>query len=146
MKALVDTNIIVRSVQRSHPHMRLARTALRKLYEQGYELCVTQQNVVEFWNACTRPTNVNGLGHSIAEADRLTSHIETLFTLLPDSLEAFHVWRQLVVLHEVRGVKVHDTRLVAVMQVYGVTHLLTFNEQDFKRFEKVITINPASLV
>ena len=36
--------------------------------------------------------------------------------------------------HEVRGVKVHDAKLVASMNVYGVTHLLTTNGEDFARY------------
>jgi hypothetical protein len=36
------------------------------------------------------------------------------------------------------GKQVHDTRLVAVCQVHGLTHVLTFNIQHFAR--------PASLV
>lgn len=35
------------------------------------------------------------------------------------------------------GKQVHDTRLVAVCHVYGISHLLTFNVQDFLRFQSV---------
>jgi predicted nucleic acid-binding protein len=31
------------------------------------------------------------------------------------------------------GVQVHDARIVAVMNVHGVTHLLTLNGGDFSR-------------
>ena len=33
------------------------------------------------------------------------------------------------------GKQVHDTRIVAVMLTYNVTHLLTFNVPDFLRFQ-----------
>jgi len=145
MKVLIDTNILVRSVQRSHALMRPARNALRFLYQQGNELCVTPQNISEFWNVCTRPREVNGLEHSIGEADRLTSRIELFFTVLPDSIEAFKAWRRLVVVNEVRGAKVHDARLVAIMEMHGVEHLPTFNTSDFKRFESITTLHPTSL-
>jgi predicted nucleic acid-binding protein len=125
--------------------MRTARNALRTLYQQGNELCVTPQNIAEFWNVCTRPVDVNGLGNSIAETDRLTSRIEMFFTVLPDSIEAFRAWRRLIVANEVKGAKVHDARLVAIMQVHRLNHLLTFNTADFKRFENVTTLHPASL-
>ena len=36
--------------------------------------------------------------------------------------------------HSVRGAKVHDTRLVAAMNVHSVRSLLTFNSDDFVRF------------
>jgi predicted nucleic acid-binding protein len=65
MPVLVDTKILVRAVQRNHPLMRTARQALRSLVQDGEELCVTNQNIAEFWNVCTRPADANGLGNPI---------------------------------------------------------------------------------
>ena len=48
----------------------------------------------------------------------------------------------MLVHHAVLGVQVHDARLVAVMNVYGVQSLLTFNADDFKRFPQIVVINP----
>jgi predicted nucleic acid-binding protein len=41
--------------------------------------------------------------------------------------------------------KVHDTKLVAVMNVHGVRKILTFNTADFTRYE-IETLHPASLL
>ena len=46
MRILVDTNILIRSVERRHPLMHVARQALRALVQQENELCVAPQNVV----------------------------------------------------------------------------------------------------
>src|ERR1039457_680365 len=105
MRILVDTNVLVRSVERAHPFMRIARDSLRHLYEEAHELCVTPQNVSEFWNVCTRPLKMNGLGNGISATDRLAARIESFFTILPDSIETFRRWRELVVAHEVKGAK-----------------------------------------
>lgn len=48
--------------------------------------------------------------------------------------------------HNVKGVQVHDTMLAAVMNVYGITHLLTFNKPDFKRFGSFAVVSPADVV
>ena len=40
------------------------------------------------------------------------------------------------------GRRVHDTRLVAVMKVHKVTHLLTFNTEDFKRYDGITIVDP----
>ena len=145
MPVLVDTNILVRAVERRHPLMRTARRALLALVRNGEELCVTPQNIAEFWNVCTRPVNLNGLGNSITATDKLASRIETFFTVLPDSMEAFRIWRRLIVEHEVRGAKVHDARLAAIMQAHGIKKLLTFNTGDFKRFSHVVAVHPVEL-
>jgi hypothetical protein len=46
----------------------------------------------------------------------------------------YHEWRRLVLAHSVSGVQVHDARRAAAMSVHGVTHLLTLNPEDFKRY------------
>jgi hypothetical protein len=81
------------------------------------------------------------LGNSITATDKLTSRIETFFTVLPDSMDAFRIWRRLVVEHEVRGAKVHDARLAAIMQAHGIQQILTFNTGDFKRFSHVVPVH-----
>jgi len=143
VRILVDTNVLVRSVERGHPSMRTARDSLRRLYEEGHELCVTPQNIAEFWNVCTRPVKVNGLGNGIPATDRLASRIEGMFSILPDSLDSFRRWRDLVVSHQVKGAKVHDTRLVAAMLVHRVDAILTFNLSDFVRFKEIKVLDPA---
>lgn len=100
--------MLVRSVARAHPLLRVARNALKVLYGADNELIVTPQIVAEFWNVCTPPTKVNGLGNSIRKTDRLTSTLEDLFTVLPESIEVFREWRKLGVEQAVRGAKVHD--------------------------------------
>ena len=51
----------------------------------------------------------------------------------------------LVTLYGVSGKKTHDTKLVAAMIVHGVTHVLTYNVDDFTRFSEISTIHPDSL-
>ena len=143
MPVLVDTNVLVRAVERNHPLMRIARQALRSLVQKGEVLCVASQNIAEFWNVCTRPSTLNGLGNSIATTDRLASRIETFFTILPDSMDAFRLWRRLIVEHEVKGAKVHDARLAAIMQAHGVKEILTFNGADFRRYNDIVVLDPS---
>lgn len=59
--------------------------------------------------------------------------------------EADPEWRRLVVQHNVPGVKVHDARLVAAMNVHNVPRILTFNAGDFLRYG-IEVIEPQSLV
>ncbi|WP_242541132.1 hypothetical protein [Phormidium pseudopriestleyi] len=42
----------------------------------------------------------------------------------------------------VRGVNLHDARLVAGMVVHGLTHILTFNTRDFARYGEVTAVHP----
>ena len=47
--------------------------------------------------------------------------------------------------HSVLGKQAHDTRLVALMEAHGLTHLLTFNAGDFARFPGVTCVEPADI-
>ncbi len=73
-------------------------------------------------------------------------HIEKLLTLLPDVPAIYNVWKQIVTTYKVKGVRVHDARLVAIMSVYAVESILMFNTADFGRFTSVRAIHPSSLV
>jgi predicted nucleic acid-binding protein len=86
-----------------------------------------------------------GYGLSIADADRRLRIIERLFLVLPDRPAAHQAWRRLIVAHAVQGVQVHDARLVAIMQVNGITHILTLNGSDFTRYLGIVPIAPTSL-
>lgn len=146
MKILVDTNVLVRSIQKQHPACAIARKALISLYRSEHDLYLTPQNIAEFWNVCTRPMDVNGLGLSIEITDRYANQLEQLFAILPDATEVFRTWRKIVVDHRVMGVKVHDARLVAMMKTYEIQTIVTFNVADFTRFTEIAAVHPQQLV
>jgi len=39
----------------------------------------------------------------------------------------------------------HDARLVAAMLAHGVTHILTFNDTDFRRYAGITPVVPAAI-
>ncbi len=86
------------------------------------------------------------MGLSIDETDRIARVIERDFELLPDSRDVHDRWRDLLLVHEVKGVQVHDARLAASMYVYGITELLTINVRDFQRFPQLRAVHPSELV
>jgi predicted nucleic acid-binding protein len=144
VKILVDTNVLVRSVERKHPSSQIARTAVRRLYSQSHELFVATQNIAEFWNVCTRPAATNGLGNSIEATSRLATRLESFFAILPESMDTFRQWRGLVFAHGVKGANVHDARLAATVLAYRLDAILTFNAADFARFP-IPVLDPAQV-
>src|SRR5260370_4581533 len=82
---LVDTNILLRITRRSDPQHKVVDTALARLAGQGSRLHYTHQNIAELWNAMTRPVARNGLGLTVAEAEREVRAIESGMRLLPYS-------------------------------------------------------------
>src|SRR5271156_4498689 len=146
MRVLVDTNILLRSVQPNHPLCSQATRAVSKLIRQKDTVFFCALNIAEFWNVATRPADRNGLGLSPEEVLQEVGNIEKLLTFLPDIPAIYGVWKQIVAAHKVQGVKVYDARLVAIMSVYEVQRLLTFNADDFERFSKIRAIHPSFLL
>lgn len=147
MPYLIDTNIFVRIAHKNDPDRAIALDAVNHLEVSGEDLCYTTQILAEFWNVCTRPaTSRGGLGLSLQETERKTKVIERFFRLLPENLAIHQEWRRLISAHAVSGVQVYDARLVAVMNVYGISRILTFNGADFKRFSGITVIDPKSAV
>ena len=139
---LVDSNILLRWVKPDHIDYPRIVVATDVILRHDGVLCYTSQNVAEFWNACTRPTDRNGYGLSPQDTDRRTKFFEEKLRFLPDSLMVHEEWRKLLVTHNVSGVQVHDARLVAAMRVHGVTRILTFNNKDFARYPDIEAIHP----
>lgn len=147
MTYLVDTNLLLRVVERSHQLHSIAASAIVKLREDGQFLRTSVQNYIEFWNVATRPKDKNGLGYTPVDAERLLQKVERSFPSLLESPDVYPEWRRLVVQHNVSGVKVYDARLVAVMKANNITHTLTFNDEDFARYasEGIVAVNPKNV-
>lgn len=143
MRYLVDTNVLLRLLQRNDPNYSTIRQAVRTLRARGDELCCAPQNIVELWNVSTRPGSARGgLGLSTAETERRVRLIERVFTLLEETPAVYRVWRRLVVENSVSGVQVHDARIVSMMNVHAVTHILTLNGPDFSRYQGITSVSP----
>src|ERR1700676_1833464 len=138
---LVDTNVLLRFIQPSH-HMHSAAVSVVSLLRTREEiLCVVPQVLYEFWVVATRPVQSNGLGMSAAKADGDMAKIMQRFRLIRDERAIFEPWRRLVTQYQVLGKNAHDARLVAAMQRHGITHIVSFNGDDFKRYPGVTAID-----
>jgi predicted nucleic acid-binding protein len=84
------------------------------------------------------------LGLTIEETEYEVRKFKRLFTFYDDEPNLFAEWENLVTKHQVLGKNVHDARLVAAMIHHQITHLLTFNAKDFKRFSEIILVDPRS--
>jgi predicted nucleic acid-binding protein len=142
---LLDTNVLLRFCDAASPQHTVAINAVATLLERDEAVYITGQYLVEFWGVTTRPLAANGFGWSMDRVEVEVDQLLAFFRFLEESPAIFTHWRQLVGTYSVQGKQVHDTRLVAVMQSYGLTHLLTFNTGDFARFSSITPTDPASV-
>jgi predicted nucleic acid-binding protein len=146
MNYLVDTNILTRIADPAHAMHQEALDAVKLLIQQGHGLHVVPQSFYEFWVVATRPASVNGLGKTPADALLDLTNLKGLFLWLDDSPLVYGVWEGLVTGTPILGKNAHDARLVAAMSVHGLTHLLTFNIQDFRQYPGITVVTPADIL
>jgi predicted nucleic acid-binding protein len=135
---LVDTNILLRIADLTSAQHRLAADAVAELVSRNDELFVAPQVVSEFWVVASRPTTVNGLGWSVDAVELEIVKILDQYAVLPETPQLFFEWHRLVLRHRIIGKQAHDARLVAIMNNSGLTHLLTFNVNNFRAYDLTV--------
>jgi predicted nucleic acid-binding protein len=145
MSYLVDTNVLLRIAQKTSPQHTGALRAAATLRRRGEELCVVPQNLIEYWAVATRPVDKNGFGLTVTQASQEHRKIRRFFTLYPDTPAIFSEWENLVTTYHVAGKNAHDARLIAAMIVHRISHILTFNTDDFKRFPDITVVDPRTV-
>ena len=147
MAYLLDTNILIRTISPNDPMHIETVAAIDILNASREQVVIAPQNLIELWNVCTRPTEKNGLGFTPERTKAEVDRLKRLFIFIPDTPAIFPEWERLVTTYEVKGTKVHDTRLVAFMLVHRLSQILTFNVKDFRRFSLEITpVSPKEIV
>jgi len=142
MSYLIDTNVLGRIVQKTHPMHADAVNAVRELRKRKESLFIVPQNLIELWVVATRPTANNRFGITADEAAKELRKLKRLFPVRLDSATIFTDWENLVKQYQVTGKPAHDAHLVAAMHSHGITHLLTFNKRDFTRYNGITVMSP----
>ncbi len=149
MSYLVDTSVLGRLANRWDTFYPIAVNALAELHRRGETVFICPQNLIEFRNFATRPRTVNGLGMTIASAVMKAAQFESSFSLLPETPAIFPAWKAIAHAAAAAGKQVHDTRLIAICDQFGVANLLTFNLSHFTRLAAfvpgVTIVDPATV-
>lgn len=85
-----------------------------------------------------------GYGKSSSTTELRTRFIERNALILNKSPVAYRQWRQLLVQHQIQGLA-DDARLVSMMQVAGISQILTLNTSDFRRYSGIVLVTPKDL-
>jgi predicted nucleic acid-binding protein len=135
----LDTNILVYARATQSPFHQAALQMIQRLDQSRVELWISRQVLREYLATFTRPQQfTNPLPiETLIEDIRL---FQTRFRVAEDSLQ---VTQRLLALMEqvsIGGKQVHDANIIATMQAYGISQLLTHNVADFNRFSEFITV------
>ena len=145
MSCLVDTSVLVRALHAVDPASAVARQALGNLFRRQDSLYVLPQIVAEFWVVATRPQTENGLGYTLARAERWLTRFRGSFQLQYETARVYQQWRNLLAEHQVSGKQAHDARLAAAAQTHRFDAILTFNAKHFQRYPGLSVLHPADV-
>jgi len=141
----LDSNILLRSIEEDHPQHDETLEVINKLIGRGAEIFLLPQSLYEFWVVATRPKKDNGLELSAAEAEAILAKFESVFPIKYDTQAIYKEWRRTVTQNAVLGKNSHDARLAAAVVAHGITCLVTFNKDHFKRFTTLTALLPSDV-
>jgi predicted nucleic acid-binding protein len=142
VRVVLDSNILLRLQDAANPFHAAAVEGTARLHRRGDEVCICQQNLVEFWAVATRPVSANGLGLAGSDVRTRIEAFRSSFQLLPDPLSLLDDWLDLVSRYDVSGKTTHDARIAAFAVGHGIPYLLTLNASDFARYAEIQVIDP----
>ena len=136
-QCMVDTNVLVYSTVKGNPWHEEARDWLMSLRKQGVTLLVTPQILREYMVVLTRG-QIFERQFTVAEVLEAVDGLLPWLQVLDETEKTSGLLRELVRRYQVRGKRVHDANIVAVMIAHGVARLATYNRTDFDGFQEIV--------
>jgi predicted nucleic acid-binding protein len=136
MKILIDTNIIVYSINKSSPKSEVARTFLQN---NANHLYLAHQNILEALRVLTHkkfPTPM-----TIKEAIFAVHKIADACGIIAPNYMTYPIAFEFIKKHSLNADKIFDAYLAATALSNTITSIATDNSKDFQKFEMNL-INP----
>lgn len=134
---LVDSNILIYSLNISSPKYKKARSFLQDNFN---ELVVAHQNILETFRVLTHPKfpkKIN-LRDLLKALDYFTKSIEII---CPRS-QTYYITLELIKKYYLKSDLIFDAYLTATALSNGVDTIATDNVKDFKKFKEIKVFNP----
>ncbi len=135
-----DTNVLLSAVDQRRPLHRHALHVLNDLPNRGVELCVSGQVLREFLVVSTRPVEANGLGMEPTAAVENVAAFLSRSTVLDETSDVSTSLARIVRTSGCSGTRIHDANIVATLLAHGLTHLVTSDRDDMRRFDGVVVL------
>lgn len=134
---LIDSNILVYSINSSSPKHKKAQGFLQK--NLG-ELVVTHQNIFESLRVLTHSKFPKPM--KIGDAMEAIENILEGCTVISPDYRTYRIALELIKKYELSGDLIFDAYLVATALGNNVDIIATDNTKDLKKFIEIKTINP----
>jgi len=139
-RVFVDTNVLLSATDTDRPQHADALEFLEAGRLGHLRLFASNQIFREYLVVATRPLKANGLGLSPEKAASNINLFRRVIAVLPETPETTSALLGLVKSKKLKGKRIHDANLVAIMQQHGLQRLKTCNPQDFSPFPKLVLV------
>jgi predicted nucleic acid-binding protein len=139
----IDTNFLLRATISTLALHTDTLEALKRLMKHRTALWINRQVLREYMATVTRPQNFMDPLPSQVVVQRVR-YFERRFKIAEESPVVTANLLNLLETVSIGGKQIHDANIVATMQVYQITQLLTFNTVDFVRFTPLISLYQAA--
>ena len=137
----LDTNVLVYATVSSAPLHTVTLTRLQELWASEQSLWVSRQVLREYLAVLTRPQTFSHPQPAAIVAERVRFFM-THFHVADENDTVTKNLLSLLTALDIKGKQIHDANIIATMQAYGLTHLLTHNANNFRRFAHLVTVIP----
>ncbi|TVR54425.1 MAG: PIN domain-containing protein [Puniceicoccaceae bacterium] len=139
-RVFVDTNVLLAATDTDRSKHADARAFFEAVLPGTWRAFASSQVLREYLVVATLPIESNGLGLPPADACQNVRAFQQLVQILPEGQESQDRLTALIRHHGLRGKRIHDANLVAVMDTHGLVQIKTYNGQDFSAFEHIIQV------
>ena len=133
-KVLVDTNILIYVKDNSS----IFHQAALKIIDNSDDLYITSKNITEYYSVVTK--GAQPLLTSTEALEDIREFISFCQVLYPDYL-SYQKLSKLILLHQPKGLLIHDFEIASIGLVNGVNKIATFNKADFSKITELQVIN-----
>ena len=137
-RVFVDTNILIYSTFEDfdpEKHVQCTDTLNNQL-QAGTTLFISSQILREYFAVSTNQ-NIFKKPLTYKQAVSKMKEFLTRFALVHEKESTIHILITLIGKYAVSRQKIHDMNIVATMVDNDITHLLTYNVQDYKQISEI---------
>ncbi|MGB0344624.1 MAG: type II toxin-antitoxin system VapC family toxin [Coraliomargarita sp.] len=136
-RCFIDTNILLAATDSSRPEHPAALELLRSGLSGERKLFASGQVFREYLVVSTRPAKNNGLGIRPDKAVANISEFRKCIQLLDETDAVARRLANLIADYKLRGKRIHDANLIAIMLENGLDYLRSNNSADFTVFKTI---------
>lgn len=140
----VDTNILLAATDTARPEHSRARAVFENSVAAGVHLAISGQVLREYLVVATHPIASNGFGMQPQGAARNAQLFKQRTVFLEDTEAVSDRLHELVERYSLKGSRIHDANVSAVMETYRISRLVTQNVSDFKPFSNIDALSLAA--